>query len=400
MKPESEVPFPAAEYRRRSDAIKKGMKEAGVEVLYLSAPESMCYVSGYQSEWYQAQGPKYWLPMSGIAISVDEPDFILFDIVEELTMTKYTTISKDTRIFPGLDTWNMHKWVASELEREGWVPATVGLEMWSYRPNRIVSEMFQKELEKVGCKVVDATDIVRNVRWVKSALELQMVRKAGKIADVGMRAAMECMKPGMTELEVYGEIVGAMARAGGENPGITMPVVSGPKSACVHALSSRKKIRKGEIVNIDVCGVYNRYHVNMARTFSMGRPDTDVAHVVELSAKAFDVLEEIMYPNMPVKDLVAAMKDYYHRAGIEQDSWWYGGYELGISFPPDWVGSFVYDAAIDNGDATFRPGTVVNYESNFYLPKRMGLSLLINTLLFDRHKAEILGTVSDDLIVI
>jgi Xaa-Pro aminopeptidase len=260
--------------------------------------------------------------------------------------------------------------------------------------------MFQSALEKEGCRVIDGTDIVREVRAIKSPQEIAYVEKAAKIAEVGHKAAIETMRPGMTELDVYGEIVNAMAKAGGENPAIPVLVTSGPKCACLHALASRKKIEKGEIVNIDVCGVFNRYHANMARTYSMGKPNPDVARVVELSAGAFDVIAELIRPNLPVGEFNERMKAYYQEAGILRDAWWFGGYELGIAFPPDWVGEFVYDVSIDAGDQLFVPGTVVNYESNFYLPHKAGVSYQINTLVFTEERARILGELSNDIIVI
>lgn len=398
--PRSEVPFPIQEFNARHRRIRDAMSKAGVDVLYLSAPESMFYVSGYQSEWYQAQSPKDWQPMSGIAMHVDHPGFILFDIVEELVMSRYTTISKDTRIYPEGTATPMHRWVVHELEKQGWTPSTVGLETWSYRPNRAVSEMFEMELRKAGCEVTDATDIVRSIRGTKSERELACIEKAAKIADVGLKAVESCMTPGMTELEVYGEIVRAMAKAGGENPGITMPVVSGPKCACVHALASRKKIRKGEVVNVDLCGVYKRYHVNMARTYSMGKPHPEVESVVAASARAVETLRGIIEPGLPVAKLVDQMREHYTREGIVKDSWWYGGYELGIAFPPDWVGAFFYDNGTDNRGKVFGPGTVVNYESIFYLPRKIGVSVVINTLLFGNKRAKVLGSIPNDILVL
>jgi len=161
-----------------------------------------------------------------------------------------------------------------------------------------------------------------------------------------------------------------------------------------------KKIRKGQIVNIDVCGVINRYHANMARTFAMGRPAPEVSDVVRLSGGSFELLRRILRPNLSVTEVMEALKAYYSEAGILEDNWWFGGYELGASFPPDWVGPWAYDAYTDQKGRRFVPGTVVNYESNFYLPKRAGLSLLINTLVFDRSKAQVMGAMPNELIVV
>ena len=46
-RPEAEVPFPPAEFRRRLDGLRGRMKVAGIDMLYLMAPESMYYLSGY-----------------------------------------------------------------------------------------------------------------------------------------------------------------------------------------------------------------------------------------------------------------------------------------------------------------------------------------------------------------
>lgn len=399
--PPKEIPFSTNEYRERLNRVRKLMAQEKIDVLFLSAPASLFYISGYQAEWYESQSPKIWPPASGIAIHVDHDNFIDFDTEEEEILCRYTSISSDTRIYrETAETTGMLSWIVQELKKEGWLPATVGLEMWSYRPNRAVSEMFQSALEKEGCRVIDGTDIVREVRAIKSPQEIAYVEKAAQIAEVGHKAAIETMRPGMTELDVYGEIVNAMAKAGGENPAIPVLVTSGPKCACLHALASRKKIEKGEIVNIDICGVFNRYHANMARTYSIGKPNPEVAKVVELSARAFDVIAELIRPNLPVVEFNERMKAYYQEAGILRDAWWFGGYELGIAFPPDWVGEFVYDVSIDAGDQLFVPGTVVNYESNFYLPHKTGVSYQINTLVFTEKEAKILGKLPNDMIII
>ena len=399
--PSMETPFSLEEYRDRLRRVREEMARRRINLLYLSSPESIGYLSGYQAEWYQAQAPKLWPPMSGIAVHADHDKFILFDSEEEGTLLHYTTVSTDTRIFKAEKMSSAGGEIVRDLKKEGWLKGTVGLEMRSYRPNRVVSEAFQKDLEKAGCKkVVDGTEVVRDLRAIKSPAELACVETAAYISDVGMNAAAGVIRPGVTELDVYGELICAMSKAGGENPGITLPVVSGPKSGCMHGLASRRKIMPGDIVNIDICGVYNRYHYNMARTFSMGAPHPDVARVMDKSAKSMALFRKLAQPGVGVKNLLNRMTRYYKEAGIWEDQLWIGGYEIGLAFPPDWVGSFVYDPSIALGGATFEPGMVVNYESNFYLPEAAGVSLLIDSVIFRQDGATMPSRVPHDLIVI
>jgi Xaa-Pro aminopeptidase len=394
-----ELAFAPDEYRNRLDRVRVAMASARLDLLFLSAPESICYLSGYQAEWYQAQSPVDWQPASGIMIRADADDYLHFEEEDEVVLARLMSVSRDLRFHPH-DGSLMIDFIVGTCKGRGWLPGRVGLEMWSYRPNRIVSERFQAALEAAGCQVVDATQIVRAARGRKSAQELAYTRTAQEIADIGMAAARNALGPGVTELEVYGEIVAAMARAGGENPGITMPVASGVKSACVHALASRRVIMPGDIVNVDVSGVYNRYHANMARCFSIGEPDPLVRTAVEKVYGAVPVVAETVRPQLPVRDLLDRMERYYAEAGILHDNWWIGGYELGIAFPPDWVGEFYYELGTDPADSAFEPGMVVNYEANFYLPRAAGMAMCINTLAFTEASAEFLQSTPAQLIVI
>jgi len=126
----------------------------------------------------------------------------------------------------------------------------------------------------------------------------------------------------------------------------------------------------------------------------------EMARQIDLSAKAFPILLKAIKPGCPINDANKAMEDYYKKAGIWGDSWWVGGYDIGIAFPPDWVGVFSYAPGHDAGDRTFPPGTVVNYESDFYLPQGAGLSPIMDTIAVTEDSVEILSKISQDLIVV
>jgi Xaa-Pro dipeptidase len=399
-RPALEAPFSLDEYRERLDRVRAIMEREGIDLLYLGTPESMFYLSGYQAEWYQANSPKIWPPICGVAVHRDHDKFILFDQIWEAVLCRYTTVSTDTRYYTRESQYSAVDFIVSELKSEGWTGGTVGLEMGAYRPNRNVSHQFQAAFEAAGCTVVDGTNIVREARRIKSPTELSYMKTAMQIAEIGMQAAWDTLEPGITELDVYAEMIAAMAHAGGENPAITLPVLSGMKTATPHGLASRKQIMPGEIVVVDICGVYNRYHANMARTFSMGEPHPDVAEVIHKSAQSFDVLNDTVHPGLPVRDLNTTMWNYYEETGILEDHRWIGGYEMGLAFPPDWVGEFVYDPNLDPGDSVFEPGMVVNYESQVFLPRMAGMSLLIDSIMFTEDDAGLMSDFPRDLIVV
>lgn len=378
--PEKEVPFLLAEFQARLRSIKQYMERSNIDLLYLSAPESLYYVSGYRAQWYQAQSPEIWPAASGIAIHIEADDFIHFETEMEETLVHSSSISQDVRIHRGGDI-PVADFIAKHLHELGWLKGTVGLEKWSYRPSPGYSQLFQAALMKHGASVVDATTILRDVRKIKSPQELEYIRYASRIADIGMIAARDALAaPKVTELDVYSEMTYAMGKAGGEPAAIPLAVLAGARSATPHALTSRRRISQGEIVSIDICGVYNRYHSNVARTFCVGTPASGLEEYIEKTVEVFSTLDQILEPNVRVEEVLSVAKNFFEEAGIWKDRWWIGGYELGIAFAPDWDGHFTYDSETDPGNDTLEPGMVVNFESNFFLPGGMGCSGIINTM--------------------
>jgi Xaa-Pro aminopeptidase len=218
---------------------------------------------------------------------------------------------------------------------------------------------------------------------------MKCIEEASRVADIGMRAAQAAIRPGVTELEVFGEVIAAMTKAGGEFPGILPPVMAGFRANCSHPIASRKVIQKGERVNVDLSGVYNRYHSNICRGFYVGEPPKTVLDFHNRSVGVFKIIEGMIRPGLEVQTLLHAVNGYYEDQGLLEESYWSGGYELGIAFPPDWVGAFIYDESITKPGEIFEPMTVVNHECVFFGPQKSGLAFTIETLVFEQDKARI-----------
>ena len=230
---------------------------------------------------------------------------------------------------------------------------------------------------------MDGSAILREVRWKKSAAEMACLHEAARIAVAGLERAHEVIRPGASELEVQGEVLRALTAAGGEMPAMMLPVLSGAKANALHAVATRRRMQAGELVVIDVAGVHERYHVNAARTFSLGEPAPEVRDTAARAAGMMERVRECLRPDLPVRELNEATRRYYEECGLWESRGWVGGYEMGIAFPPDWVGNFVYDPLAEkNADRAFEPGTAVNYEVQVFLPRFAGCFVAIETLLF------------------
>jgi len=397
---ELEVAFPEKEFKARLKKIQALMAKEGIDTLYLTAPESMYYVTGYNACWYKAGAPPAWehAMATGVAVHVEGEKPILFDIPDEEDVAHTTTLGTIIKIvndIPGAEMYDKTfefeasrdkgflELVADILESEGWTKGTIGLELGCYRPSPKVSKRFQEILENKGGRIVDGTHIVREVRKYKSPLEIKYTEIASRIADIGYRAAVEATEPGITELELHGIMTLAMQKAGGENAGLLNPVRSGIRASSFHLPTSRKRVMVGDTINIDLCGVYNRYHSNLARSYCIGKPDRKFEYLYNVGVEAMHLVQSILKPNLPVKEFVSRVKDFYMKKGVWEHRYWVGGYELGIAFPPDWVGAYVYDPDEEIGEEErFEPGMVVNFENGFGI---------IDTLIFTETEAKILG---------
>jgi Xaa-Pro dipeptidase len=390
---EPEFPFSEEEYQRRLEHMRQHMAEQEIDLLYVTAPDSMCYFHGYMARWYRGHSPSVWPPLAGTAIHVDHDRLIHFDFPMEEILLKRTSVARDIRFMPNderIDTGL--PFIMRELKAEGWLDGTVGMEFWSHIPNRAVSDAFEAAFIANGCRqVVDATRPIRAIRRVKSSQEIAYMQEAARICDVAHETVKEVLRPGVTELEVYGEATKAMARAGGETSGIIGAISSGPYIAG-HALNSRRVIQQGDMVLYDPCGVYNCYHANLSRGYFLGEPPDLLVKLYDHAGHAMELLPHIARAGKPIPEVCHELRRYYQDVGIWELRGWVGGYELGIAFPPDWVGEFVWTVEEDT-EGTFLENEVTNFESIFN-------TYLVDTFVYEGQGARRLSTIPPDLIVI
>ena len=193
--PDSEVAFSREEYQRRLNRVRDRMANAGIDLLYVTNPDHICYLSGYQAEWFQAGGPKAWSGTSGIAVHVDHDHYLHFENEDEKLNAGYTTWADHLMIMPEHDiSAGFSGWVVGELAAAGWIGATVGMEFYSYRPNPADSAGLRTLFEDRAALVVDGTDMVAGARLLKSDAELEVTREAARIGDIGLRAAIDSIR--------------------------------------------------------------------------------------------------------------------------------------------------------------------------------------------------------------
>ena len=166
--PKPELPFSTEEYSQRHIRLRQQMERENIDLIYLTAPDSMYYFQGYNARYYRAHGSTSDVPMAGTAIHKDHDKIIHFDYAMEELLLRTTSIVEDIRFIPEEGTIEKRASnIMKELKLEGWLGGMVGMELYSHVPNRLVSEALENAFLINGCnEVVDATRICRYVRRV------------------------------------------------------------------------------------------------------------------------------------------------------------------------------------------------------------------------------------------
>jgi Xaa-Pro aminopeptidase len=394
------LPFTEQEYADRLGRTRKKMSEMGIDLLFTTWPEGSCYLHGYEVTWWRSSsGPRSWFPATGTAVHVDHDKVIFF-----AGENSVPSAAKDRRPLSGGGTpEGAAKVFVQELTKDGWLKrgTRVGLEYGSYFPNRRVSQIFEHAVTGQGAKVVDGTDVMRKVQVIKSPAEIAAQEHAARIVDIGHKALAQAFQPGMSHAEVFGEAYYAMFKAGGEWPGLAQGVIPGDPPT-LHLLPNRRQIEAGEVFGVDLGGVYKRYHVNVCRTYIYGDPSPELVKLAAASAGAYDVLAKTGKAGTPFRSVTQALRDYYQQQGVWDRRGFLGGYDIGLAFPPDWVGDWLFNVPDEQAEGVLQANMVGQYETIFR--QRVGdkplVVDLIDTYVYGDNGGRRLSAIPMDLIVL
>ena len=170
--------------------------------------------------------------------------------------------------------------------------------------------------ETIGETTLKVTgNLIWELRKVKDAEEIALMRKAGELTSEGMKAAYEVLAPGMKEYEVAAEIEYAMRKRGSYGMAFETIVASGVCSAFPHSGCSDKKIREGDLVVVDVGATYKFYRSDMTRTLVAGKPSEKQKRLYEIVKAAQEKAFEAMKSNVKAKDVDGVARKMIEAAG-------------------------------------------------------------------------------------
>jgi Xaa-Pro aminopeptidase len=215
---------------------------------------------------------------------------------------------------------------------------------------------------------VNVQGTVEQLRSVKDAAELSIMREAAKIASQAFLRALRYVRPGVAELDLAAEIEHSFKRQGAEGPSFETIIASGERSAWPHARPTPKAIGKNELVVIDQGAILRGYCSDMTRTVFVGTASRRIKALYGAVLDAQEAAKAAVRPGTSAQDVDAAARRSLRRAGLVRYFTHSTGHGLGLE---------VHEAPrIGKGDKTvLSEGMVVTIEPGAYVEGLGGIRI-------------------------
>lgn len=338
------------------ERVRAGMAERGIDLLVVNDADNVRYLTGYSTVVSPGFHHVTWavLGRSG-------PPVLLALSFYVRSIERGLPWVEDVRPLPASVPGAVQE-IASDLGVAG---GTIGL-------GGGVGFAVGREVERLlpSASVVPADELLAAARMVKSPLELQVIRRAVAVAEIGMAAGIAACEEGVMEYEAAAAAEHAMRRAGAEGVPYSAIVTGGENAAWMQEISSDRFLRNGELVMLDLGCVYEGYCAEFARSVVVGgRPTEEQRRVYHATYEALRAVVAAVRPGVSCDELDAIPRRILTERGYGEHLFDYfvgHGIGMGVWEPP---------LALPGNETTLEPGMVINLEPGVHRPGLGGLRL-------------------------
>ncbi|HYB11137.1 MAG TPA: Xaa-Pro peptidase family protein [Alphaproteobacteria bacterium] len=311
------------EYRSRVERIRAHFKERKLDAIFVTDPLNVAYVSAF---WEYVP-----IRMEAVLIPLDGECTFIVSKNEYEYACKVSWI-EDIRYYTEFPERGRHQnpieLLTEVIHEKRLEKAAVGVE----RHSLPLGEMDRISAALPAVRFGDASPTLTKCRMVKSPYEVDMLKKAGKVAVAGWRAALEVAKPGMREFEVGQAARQAATETAAEMMNLESdlhhsPIVdgvqliqSGPRSSISHGRGSLNRMKRGDMVAMCFCltNQFKGYRVGFARNFALGHATEEMVKVYDLLFQAQQAAFAELRPGVKASHLDRLVRERIEKAGYGQ----------------------------------------------------------------------------------
>lgn len=298
--------FPVSEYENRLQKIQKEMESKAIDAVILTSDENTFYFSGFNSIVWDSK-----VSTPGVVIISKDGSMVLATTKGGSETARVTSCIEDIRVYGKEEYPTYAKAITSLLRDKGITKGRIGLELGEGHKmhlNYSASKDLFNELK--DAEIVDAADILWNIRSIKSPLEIEKIRKSCDINIKGIQKGLDSVYEGMTEDELYRTIAQEYFRLGAQRIlplGIRAGVERYSQGNCP---PSDRPIGKGEIILIDGGPVYRGYYSDIIREAVIGKPTDYQLEMFNVAREACYKGIEAIKPGVPINEVVKVVDDF------------------------------------------------------------------------------------------
>lgn len=229
-------------------------------------------------------------------------------------------------------------------------------------------------------EIRDVRRLLDDMRLVKDAHELDLMRRAGAISSRAHARAMRATRPGRHEFEIEAELVHEFLGAGARSPAYPSIVASGPNACVLHYVENDREMQPGDLLLIDAGCEWQGYASDITRTFPVSGkftgPQRDVYELVlAAQAAAIDAVKAGNHWEQPHDAALAVLVRGFVDLGLCEGTV-DGVIESGdyrrfyMHRTGHWLGLDVHDAGDykrDGGWRVLEPGMTLTVEPGCYI---------------------------------
>jgi Xaa-Pro aminopeptidase len=384
--------------------LQKRMNDSNVDLLVVSAPENVFYVSDVPTSFTNSNRllfcSRRTAPIMCVVPSEGEPTLILsaaaYDVTARNTWIKdlslYATgtyIWRKNRVGLTAKTFvdTLQKIISERLHKTS--AARIGIEFNDL--NAINYEALKKAFSDHS--FVDGTQILLLSRMIKNQEEISRFKKANQILCKVMKKIENALKDRPTETELDILLKYEMLREGAESwqqSTIAAGRISGPD--IYNQPVPKRKVQNGDLVRLDVGCVYKGYTADLSRTYAIRRVPTRAGKTYQVLKAAFLKYLDLFEPGTKASDINVAVVNYVKK---HLDKEYYRG-NVGHG-----VGVELYDKPIlaPDDSTPFESGMTLSYEVPYHISGLGGLNLE-DSILITKKSKEIVSKYDRDIIVV
>jgi Xaa-Pro dipeptidase len=296
---------------RRYKIVRKEMAERDIDCLLLPANTG---------RWEQLQGDsRYLTTIGGFATEV----FTVFPREGEVTAYIFNRAGwwKQAQKWVADVRDGRNRWGKNAIERIneiGLQKGTIGISGLAglFRaPEGIIPYSSVKAIQDAfpQAKIVNATEMMQEIRAVKSAEEVAMLERSAAIIEKTIEAMVESANPGVSEKELYGAMVHAMLANGGELPTLFF-LSAGPGISNSSFVPTDYRIQKGDRIIDEIEAKYGGYAAQAVSPVMIGTADEEYQKMIDISRACFDAILSAMRPGVTFGKLFEC-----YRGTVEQE---------------------------------------------------------------------------------